>query len=1028
MITSQSFFDMCCIHLINLGFKVPQILFQWFSHSLRKSRRWRGEELRLIRLFALAILAVIPAQIEAAPPANDLCSGAEVIPSAGPFPFLTLIVDIKDATTSTNDPVPGCADLFSRSIWYTFTPAVTGFYNFSSCSDAPTETTVGDNVMGIYTSLNVANKCAGPFVQVPDSDSSIGCSDESCGPSFHHAAITTQLNANTTYFILVWEYGTTTPTAGNSSSQLRVDKALPPVNDTCATATPVTLNIPISGTNATTIRANNNYELPARANCFIGLGQRASTASGRDVVYSFTAPETANYSIKVQNYNTASDLVLYVAGSCPTGTNYPIQITDCLAAANRNPVSSAEEIPCLHLTSGQQIFIFVDENTVSPGSSFALEVTKCTWESEDNELTAYANTLVCGIEGAIAAGGDIDTYALGTFPAGSRAFVMVDGSAGNITDFALRITTATNTIEFDDNDNDPLFGDSSPNIAGAVLPGGVPIFVRISANQPAEPYRLFAVVQPPWTNATREIEPNNTLLTAQASSKNYFYGWLTNSNPATDIDVYSFTVGSAGELVFVSLDCDPLRNVTPIDGALELLNSRGEVLVSVDDNNFQSSPGLGLGITASTPSFPGEALLFRAPKAGTYYVRVNISSGAPLGAASGDYLLSISKNCFNGATDFGTPPTLVNATAISPIGEGNTTTVTGNIFDPDAGDAHTVVINWGDETTTLTFDPGVTNFMASHYFSDDNSANSPSSAYTINLAVFDHHGDNTSTNIFVIVTNVPPLVTSAILTANPINENGSVTLNGAFSDPGFLDTHRVVIDWGDGTPNSTNNLSSGFYNFSSAHQYLDDKPSSTAFDYYSIKITVSDNNGGTTFTNVSLRVNNLAPVLSNLAITSPILQNQTATLTGNLSDVGTRDTFTLTVNWGDGAPLLTTNYPAGTTAFGLTHVYATAGVNLPVSVTLTDDDTGSVSNGTVITVQSAQPDPPVFKSITRLVNGHILLELQGTPGATYQIQTSVNLNGWGLLGSRTADANGLFSIEDPTSSSDPKWFYRAIWP
>ena len=55
--------------------------------------------------------------------------------------------------------------------------------------------------MAIYTSLNAANKCAGPFAPVPDTDSSIGCSDESCGPSFHHAAITTQLNANTTYFV-----------------------------------------------------------------------------------------------------------------------------------------------------------------------------------------------------------------------------------------------------------------------------------------------------------------------------------------------------------------------------------------------------------------------------------------------------------------------------------------------------------------------------------------------------------------------------------------------------------------------------------------------------------------------------------------------------------------------------------------------------------------------------------------------------------------------------------------------------------
>ena len=32
-----------------------------------------------------------------------------------------------------------------------------------------------------------------------------------------------------------------------------------------------------------------------------------------------------------------------------------------------------------------------------------------------------------------------------------------------------------------------------------------------------------------------------------------------------------------------------------------------------------------------------------------------------------------------------------------------------------------------------------------------------------------------------------------------IDENGSVTLSGSFADVGTLDTHTVLIDWGDGT-------------------------------------------------------------------------------------------------------------------------------------------------------------------------------------------------------------------------------------
>src|SRR5438093_8972713 len=61
------------------------------------------------------------------PPPNDLCSGAEVIPAAGPFPYTTaLTADITSATTTGDPvPVPPCtfgfpAATVSRSIWYRF--------------------------------------------------------------------------------------------------------------------------------------------------------------------------------------------------------------------------------------------------------------------------------------------------------------------------------------------------------------------------------------------------------------------------------------------------------------------------------------------------------------------------------------------------------------------------------------------------------------------------------------------------------------------------------------------------------------------------------------------------------------------------------------------------------------------------------------------------------------------------------------------------------------------------------------------
>src|SRR4051812_49412135 len=95
-------------------------------------------------LAALSVLLIVPAQ--SAPPPNDQCFSAELIPAAGPFPYMSFVTDIADATTSGDPPLPPGLEgsTPSRSIWYAFTPAQSGFYTLSSCRDAPTDTTVID--------------------------------------------------------------------------------------------------------------------------------------------------------------------------------------------------------------------------------------------------------------------------------------------------------------------------------------------------------------------------------------------------------------------------------------------------------------------------------------------------------------------------------------------------------------------------------------------------------------------------------------------------------------------------------------------------------------------------------------------------------------------------------------------------------------------------------------------------------------------------------------------------------------------
>ena len=49
-------------------------------------------------------------------------------------------------------------------------------------------------------------------------------------------------------------------------------------------------------------------------------------------------------------------------------------------------------------------------------------------------------------------------------------------------------------------------------------------------------------------------------------------------------------------------------------------------------------------------------------------------------------------------------------------------------------------------------------------------------------------------------------------------------LNGTFADPGLLDTHTVVIHWGDGSANTTLSLDAGVLKFNADHQYQPSHP------------------------------------------------------------------------------------------------------------------------------------------------------------------------------------------------------------
>lgn len=182
------------------------------------------------------------------------------------------------------------------------------------------------------------------------------------------------------------------------------------------------------------------------------------------------------------------------------------------------------------------------------------------------------------------------------------------------------------------------------------------------------------------------------------------------------------------------------------------------------------------------------------------------------------------------------------------------------------------------------------------------------------------------------------------LSANPIVENDLATLSGAFSDPDVSDTHDITIDWGDGTTPTSLSLAAGVLGFSTSHRYLDDNPTATAFDVYLISAFVTDSAGASVSCGTSVRVNNAAPAVASVTgPSSPVALGGSATVSANFTDVGSLDMHVCQFNWDDGSPnTMVSAAGTGNGSCSANHTYAAAGVYDP-TVTVTDDDTGSVT-------------------------------------------------------------------------------------
>jgi hypothetical protein len=169
------------------------------------------------------------------------------------------------------------------------------------------------------------------------------------------------------------------------------------------------------------------------------------------------------------------------------------------------------------------------------------------------------------------------------------------------------------------------------------------------------------------------------------------------------------------------------------------------------------------------------------------------------------------------------------------VNEGEVSRFTGTFSDPGWVDTHTATWDWGDgspvepgNVTETNEPPAATGEVAAeHSYGDDGQ-------HTITLTVCDDDGGCGSDTAIVNVYNVAPRIEAIITPVEPTELDTAIEVSAEFTDPGWLDTHTAIIDWGDSQADELGMVMSPIL---MSHTYAEP-------GVYTLGLEVTDDDGG----------------------------------------------------------------------------------------------------------------------------------------------------------------------------------------